>query len=71
MVETKVSELDNDENVKLTSDNNGLDTPHTYIMDTVNEEENDTNDASTDFLHPFRFDCLKVNVWNSNLIHRH
>jgi hypothetical protein len=46
MVETKVSELDNDENVKLTSDNNGLDTPHTYIMDTVNEEENDTNDAS-------------------------
>jgi hypothetical protein len=46
MVETKVSELDNDENVKLTRDNKGLDTPRTYIMDTVNEEENDTNDVS-------------------------
>lgn len=45
MAETKVSVLENNENTKLTSDNDVESSPGNITMDTNNEEINDSNDS--------------------------
>lgn len=46
MADSKVSSLDNNENIKLKGDNDALNTPRNLQLDTINEDNNHINDSS-------------------------